>query len=143
MGSERSDSPSYPKVMSMNSSSESGISDQEWSTVLQDEALNDPKPSIERRTVVMLGVALFVLALIWPPLILLVTYVASVLIPYSFRVNDDAAARRQLLAKFEKEDTLSASMREIPDDVNLKTSYWINSRYVKCQYMHIGSPLGR
>ena len=126
----------------MNSSSESGISEQEWSTVLQDEALNDPKPSIERHTVVMVGVALFVLAMIWPPLILLVTYVATVLIPYSFRVNDNATARRQLLAKFEKEDTISASMREIPDDVNLKSSYWINSRYVKCQYLHLGIPMG-
>ena len=142
MGSERSDSPSYPKITSMNSSSESGISEQEWSTVLQDEALNDPKPSIERHTVVMVGVALFVLAMIWPPLILLVTYVASVLIPYSCRVNDDATARRQLLAKFEKEDTISASMREIPDDVNLKSSYWINSRYVQWQYLLMASRLG-
>lgn len=124
---ENSSSLSY--LLSKKSSS--GISEDQWSIVLRDEPFNDPKPSIERKTVMMVGFAVFVLAMIWPPLILLVTYMASILLPYSFRINDDAVMRRQLLDKFEKQDTISASMREIPDNISLTNGYWTNSRYVK------------
>jgi hypothetical protein len=118
-----------PEILPSKRSS-SVISEDEWATVLKEESLHDPEPSIERSTVLVAGVCVFVLAMIWPPLILVVTYLLSVLLPYSFRKNDDATARRKLLDKFEKEDTLSDPLREIPDDVNLTDGYWTNSRYV-------------
>jgi len=116
-----------PEIISKKSTS-SIFSEDDWSIVLKEEPLHDPKPLIERSTVFMVGFVIFVLAIIWPPLILLVTYMASILMPYSFRVNDSAVARRKLLDKFEKEDTISASMREIPDNVNIVNGYWTNSR---------------
>lgn len=143
MGPQYVDSAGNSSYLSKNSSYESGISDLDWTKVLQDEALNDPTPSVDRFTIAMAGIALFILATIWPPLILLVTYLASILIPYSFRINDNATTRRQLIDKFEKEDDLSASMREIPDDVQLKSSYWINSRYVNWYFlMTLGNEYG-
>ena len=101
------------------------------SLVLQEEPLFDPKPAIQRSTVLLVGFGIFVLAMLWPPLILLATYVASILLPYSFRVNDDGASRRKLLHRFEKEDRVSDSMREVPEDVHLESGYWTNARYVE------------
>ncbi len=128
MGPQCVESASSPQILSKKSISE--LSKEEWSIVLKEEPFNDPKPAIERFTILMIGLVVFVLATIWPPLILLVTYVASMLLPYSFRINDNPVARRQLLDKFEKEDTISACMRDVPEDITLKTGYWTNSRYV-------------
>jgi hypothetical protein len=85
-------------------------------------------PLITRSMVWGVGLFLFGLAMIWPPLLLLVTYIASVLIPYFYRVTDDASTRRYLLHQFEQDDHVSAHRREVPEDVRLETSYWTNSR---------------
>ena len=113
---------------SFSKQSSSGLGEDQWSIVLKEEELREPKPAVERLTILGIGLALFAMAIIWPPLILLVTYVASFLFPYSFRDNDDAMSRRQLLDNFEKEDRVSDCLREIPDDVHMETGYWTNSR---------------
>lgn len=117
-----------PKTLPKRSSSV--VSDDEWAAVLKEESLHEPKPAIAQSTVVGIGVCVFLLAMVWPPLILVVTYFLSILLPYSFRDNDDATARRKLLDKFEKEDTLSDSLREIAEGVELANGYWTNARYV-------------
>jgi hypothetical protein len=85
-------------------------------------------PKVSKSTILLLGFFLFGLALVWPPLILLFTYLASVIIPYSYRDNDDPSTRRQLLLKFEKEDRASDGLRKLPDDVCLEDDYWVNKR---------------
>lgn len=85
-------------------------------------------PSIEQSTVLMLGTGLFLLALVWPPLILVVTYLLSILLPYAFRVNDDAASRRILFQKFSKEKDLPQDWKCIPPHIDLTESYWPNAR---------------
>lgn len=42
-----------------------------------------PPPVVKRSTIIAIGFALFFLALIWPPLLLMVTYVLSILVPVS------------------------------------------------------------
>lgn len=89
-----------------------------------------PPPLVAKSTIWAVGLILFLAAMIWPPLLLVLTYTAALIIPYSFRINDDATTRRHLIQKFEKEDKASAHVREIPADVRLKTKYWTNPRYV-------------
>jgi hypothetical protein len=43
----------------------------------------EPPPVIEQSTVLIIGFLIFGLAVLWPPLILLVAYVVSKLVPYS------------------------------------------------------------
>ncbi|GAX25256.1 hypothetical protein FisN_5Lh338 [Fistulifera solaris] len=52
----------------------------------------------------------------------------SKLIPYSFRVNDDAASRRTLFAEFTKRDDLPDEFKQLPSHILLEESYWVNSR---------------
>jgi hypothetical protein len=88
-------------------------------------------PVMDRSTILAAGFGIFVLAMIWPPLILLFAYIASKLIPYSFRENDDAAVRRILYAKFASQDEDHPErFRNIRKYVNLEESYWTNERYV-------------
>jgi hypothetical protein len=42
-----------------------------------------PPPVIRRSTILAIGFGVFFLALIWPPLILMVTYLLSILVPVS------------------------------------------------------------
>ena len=85
-------------------------------------------PLVGPTEILIAGFVLFALALVWPPLILVVAYLVSKLVPYCYRVTDDASKRRQLLTKFEEEDHVSAHLRVIPPDVNIEQKYWINGR---------------
>lgn len=89
-----------------------------------------PPPLIPQRVILAVGVLFFLLAVLWPPLILVVAYIASKVIPYSFRVNDSATTRRQLFQRFKEEEEIRFALRSIPDHVHVEESYWTNSRYV-------------
>ena len=43
----------------------------------------EPPPVVDQSTVLIIGFLIFGLAVLWPPLILLVAYVVSKLVPYS------------------------------------------------------------
>ena len=88
----------------------------------------NPPPVVSQTTILLIGFAIFGLAMIWPPLILFVTYAASVLIPYCFRVNDDACMRRQLFAEFQKDESLPIDFLQTPKDIEMEESYWVNKR---------------
>lgn len=88
------------------------------------------RPLVDRSTILAIGFFIFALAMIWPPLILLFAYIASKLIPYSFRENDDAVVRRQLFAQFAQDEDHPERFRNIHKYVNLEESYWTNERYV-------------
>ena len=90
----------------------------------------EPPPVVNQSTIILIGAFVFVLAMIWPPLILFFSYLISKLIPYSCRVNDDASKRRQLFAEFSRDEDQPENFRHIPDHIELKESYWINQRYV-------------
>lgn len=90
----------------------------------------DPAPIVPQSTILLLGFLIFLLAMIWPPLILLVAYVASKLIPYSFRINDEAAMRRQLLEDFALDEQHPENFRALSENVQLDERYWTNERYV-------------
>ena len=90
----------------------------------------EPPPVVSQSLILTIGFVLFLLAQIWPPLILLVAYVLSRLIPYSFRISDDAHVRRREYHTFLQNADLPLSLRQVPDDIVLEESYWQNSRYV-------------
>ncbi|KAL7563828.1 hypothetical protein ACA910_019559 [Epithemia clementina (nom. ined.)] len=83
---------------------------------------------IDQNTVLAWGFVLFGLSVIWPPLILLFAYVASKLIPYSFRTNDCPANRRKLFAEFARQEDLPDTYRSLADRIRLEDSYWANRR---------------
>lgn len=87
-----------------------------------------PDPVVDQNTVLLGGFFLFGLAVMWPPLILLFAYVASKLIPYSFRTNDCPTTRRKLFAEFLQQKGLPNSYRSLRDRVSLEDNYWTNSR---------------
>ena len=87
-----------------------------------------PPPIIQRSAILATGFGIFVLAFIWPPLILLVTYFVSVLVPYSFRKNDDPTSRRRMYQEFLRQDGLPASYKFSEKDVRCEENYWVNSR---------------
>jgi hypothetical protein len=92
-----------------------------------------PPPMVQQSTIMVLGCFIFGLAMIWPPLILLLTYLAAKLIPYSFRENDDPAVRRELFHQFSQEaDHLPDRFKNIHRYVDCEESYWKNERYVCC-----------
>jgi hypothetical protein len=87
------------------------------------------QPVLDSATVVGIGFLLLTLAVVWPPLLLVVAYGASKLISYSFRDNDDATIRRQLYAQFSQEsDELPERFRNIHKYVRLEESFWTNER---------------
>lgn len=85
-------------------------------------------PIVHQSIIILLGVFLSILALIWVPLILLFSFLTSKLISYSFRVNDDASTRRQMLAEFGRDEEQPDYFRNIPNNIQLKESYWVNQR---------------
>jgi hypothetical protein len=90
------------------------------------------QPVLDSATVLGIGFLLLVLAVVWPPLLLVVAYGASKLICYSFRDNDDATIRRQLYAQFcQESDELPDRFRNIHKYVGLEESFWTNERYVR------------
>jgi hypothetical protein len=90
----------------------------------------EPAPIVPQSVVLCTGVLVFLLALIWPPLILLVTYICSKLIPYSFRENDEASSRRQLFHEFSKEEDLPDNFKLMPDQIRFEEEYIVNERCV-------------
>ena len=89
----------------------------------------DCPPLVDRYTILAVGIFVFVLAVLWPPLILLFSYIASKLIPYTFRENDDAATRRELYSRFlQDEDNLPEKFIQRFKKVNIEESYWTNER---------------
>lgn len=92
------------------------------------KAAYEPDPVIDQYSILGLGFFLFCLSIIWPPLILFFAYIASKIIPYSFRTNDCPANRRKLFADFLKQDDLPKSFQNVPDDVDIQDSYWVNER---------------
>lgn len=112
------------KVLSSDELSVDSAASQKWSQPYE------PAPVVDQSTILMAGFVVFVLTAIWPPLILLVAYIASKLIPYSFRTNDDPATRRRLFAEFAREDDLPDEFKHTPDNVKVEHGYWTNKRYV-------------
>jgi hypothetical protein len=93
-----------------------------------------PPPLVPRSVILAFGFGIFVLALIWPPLILLVTYFVSVLVPYSFRKNDDPTSRRRMYQEFCSRTDVPACCKFPEKDVVSEKNYWVNARYVR---MHV------
>lgn len=89
-----------------------------------------PPSLISQSSILIVGFVSFLLAYLWPPLILLLAYLASLLIPYSFRVSDDPSVRRREFHTFIQNKELPLRLRQVPDNVTLEESYWQNSRYV-------------
>mmetsp|Transcript_35826 Transcript_35826/g.73265 ORF Transcript_35826/g.73265 Transcript_35826/m.73265 type:complete len:384 (-) Transcript_35826:410-1561(-) len=87
-----------------------------------------PPPKITQSKVLTIGLLVFVLASIWPPLILLVTFILSQMIPYTFRVNDDAESRRRFWKEFTQREDFPQELRETPDDIVIEENYWQNNR---------------
>jgi hypothetical protein len=88
----------------------------------------DPPPMVDQQTILSFGLILFLLAMVWPPLVLIFSYVCSKLIPYSFRVNDEGSKRRQLFADFAQTEDLHPRFKEIPENICYEESYWVNQR---------------
>lgn len=88
------------------------------------------KPKINSSTVILTGLTVYLLAILWPPTILIITFVLSKIIPYFFRVNEYGDWRRALWKPWSLEE-------ERPDEwqpenlskvMNLKEKYWQNQR---------------
>jgi hypothetical protein len=87
------------------------------------------QPIVDSFSIISIGVFLFALAQIWPPLLLLAAYATSKLVCYCFRDNDDACVRRQMFAEFCQEvDDLPEQFRNINRYVELEESFWTNER---------------
>ncbi|KAG7355862.1 acylglycerol lipase [Nitzschia inconspicua] len=97
-------------------------------TICYDEF--DPPPLISSSAILGTGFFLFVLAMIWPPLVLLVGFVASLVVPYSYRVNDDGPSRRLMMQQFLENDPIAIKRSNaFPEDkVRLVSSFWKNPR---------------
>jgi len=87
-----------------------------------------PPPLVSQSTILGAGIVLYLIATIYPALLILVAYVASKLVPYAYRVNDTGSARRELFTTFCKEATLPAAFTQVPEYLQLKESYWVNAR---------------
>ena len=87
-----------------------------------------PTPRISSTIILSIGILSFVLASVYPPLLLLVACLLCYTIPYSFRVNDSGEARRVLWNEFLKRDDLPVELR--CGDVVLEEKYWANERCV-------------
>jgi len=92
----------------------------------------EPEPVVTQSAILVLGFLIFAMAYIWPPLILLVAYMASRLIPYCFRTNDDACCRRMLFQQFRNNNTYRAWLPrdfcESPTDIVTEERFWVNKR---------------
>jgi hypothetical protein len=100
-------------------------------TALKWSARYTPPPVVSQSALLTIGLVCFVLAYVWPPLILLLAYVSSKLIPYSYRLNDDASYRRRLYKEFaSQEDSHPAHFYSPTDGITIDESFWVNDRYV-------------
>jgi hypothetical protein len=100
-----------------------------------------PQPLIESSVILYVGCILFVLAYIWPPLIILAFIIIHKFLSHCFRENDFGIQRRQLFQQFitNAYDTLPISYKSLIDEngnnhpnshVRIEHGYWKNARYV-------------
>jgi hypothetical protein len=100
-------------------------------TALKWSARYTPPPVVSQSALLTIGLVCFLLAYVWPPLILLLAYVSSKLIPYSYRLNDDASYRRRLYKEFaSQEDSHPNHFYSPTDGITIDESFWVNDRYV-------------
>jgi hypothetical protein len=98
-----------------------------------------PEPVVSQSAILYAGLAAFALALLWPPLLLLAAYLASKLVPYSYRRNDEGSARRRLYREFSRaENGHPKCFSSPPDSVRIRESYWVNGRCVYCAFWLVG-----
>jgi hypothetical protein len=92
----------------------------------------DIKSRVQPSTVLVLGALVYAAAVVWPPLILLLAAILAKLLPFCYRVNDDAVSRRKLWRLFEEygNDEWNELLKPNAKEVQLEESYWINRRYV-------------
>ncbi|KAL3816952.1 hypothetical protein ACHAXA_001780 [Cyclostephanos tholiformis] len=86
-----------------------------------------PRPRINGITILVIGFALYAISLVCRPLLLALSCVLAVIVPYSYRENDDALSRRILWTEFLDRDDLPRQLRE-SDGVTIEEGYWINRR---------------
>ena len=118
---QRYSEPEVPKLIE-ESIAASSLSRTSWKGPFQ------PPPVVSQSTILGFGLMCYILAVLWPPLLLLVAYLASKLIPYSFRTTDEASHRRKLFCEFAKQDDLPEDFKTVPSHIKLEESYWVNSR---------------
>jgi len=89
-----------------------------------------PKSRVSSLTILLTGLALYGIALFFPLLILILTYVLCKAAPYFYRLNDDGDTRRKMWKPWSLKDERpeiykSDNMNKV---VNLKESLWMNQR---------------
>lgn len=86
-------------------------------------------PVLSSSSIIISGVIVYIIAYIYPPLIILVAYLISQILPYLFHANnDDATARRKYWKTFAEGPCVPEEWKDIPNRVKLKEEYWINAR---------------
>lgn len=84
---------------------------------------------VSQYTILSIGAFVFLLAVIWPPLILLLAYVVAKVVSYSFRVNDSATHRRKLFHDFcQTADQLPEHFTRLRSNVLLEDDYFVSPR---------------
>eukprot|EP00815_Leptocylindrus_aporus_P006609 CAMPEP_0116070220 /NCGR_PEP_ID=MMETSP0322-20121206/12869_1 /TAXON_ID=163516 /ORGANISM="Leptocylindrus danicus var. apora, Strain B651" /LENGTH=424 /DNA_ID=CAMNT_0003557965 /DNA_START=29 /DNA_END=1303 /DNA_ORIENTATION=- len=86
--------------------------------------------SVTFRTVMTLGLIVYVLAVTLPAAILVLTLVLAKLLPYMYRTNDSAVARRKAWVEWTKSERCPKIWKDImvDDALVIEEKYWINSR---------------
>lgn len=97
-----------------------------------------PPPIVSHHIVMAIGFTLFVSAYLWLPSVLVLFYVASQVIPYTFRTTDEGSERRKAYQAFLQDETVPRELRSVPEDVVLEERYWTNARYVSKLDMSTG-----
>ncbi|GMI11938.1 hypothetical protein TrVE_jg12545 [Triparma verrucosa] len=95
--------------------------------------------SISSTTVCLWGVFLYVVAQIYPPLILVVAFVASKFTSAVYKSNDSGENRRKAWTKMISDPSTCPDWFETPSDISYEESYWVNSRGM-CLMSYIMKP---
>ena len=86
-----------------------------------------PRPSITSTLVISIGFGTFIIASIWPPILLVAATFLAAVVPQLFYQRDDGESRRRLYREFLKRDDLPEALK--CSDVDLDEKYWVNSRW--------------
>ncbi|KAL3800223.1 hypothetical protein ACHAW5_009230 [Stephanodiscus triporus] len=100
------------------------------------------RPRVDGFTILSFGILAYALSLIWPPLLLVVSCALAMIVPYSFRENDDAESRRRMWTEFMKnrrdDDGLllpdgllgrdDHDYDDADDGIDVTEGYWTNRR---------------
>ena len=78
-----------------------------------------PPARISQTRCLLIGVAIYAAATVWPPLILIAAFILGQFLPYALRVNDDPESRRRFYREFQKRDdpNVPEDWRKTPDDI--------------------------